>query len=197
MNKKNVRNEMKQLLKRISKEEYEMLSCQIREKLFDLPSIQEGKTIALTISKFPEVDTYSIIEELWAKGKKIVAPVCNHATRGMIFYELTSFNHLRKAGLGLLEPDPNESRQVLVNDIDCCIVPGIVFDKKGYRIGYGGGYYDRFLTEYKGITISLLFEHQLIDKVPAESHDLPVDILVTNNHIIFTKDGDFIHEKHD
>jgi 5-formyltetrahydrofolate cyclo-ligase len=63
--------------------------------------------------------------------------------------------------------------------LDLLIVPGVVFDERGFRIGYGGGYYDRFLTHYKGTAISLLLENQLIHEMPVEAHDQRVDWLIT------------------
>ena len=69
-------------------------------------------------------------------------------------------------------------------NIDLIVVPGVVFDRQGYRIGFGGGYYDRYLSDFEGKRIALAFDEQVIEAVPRESHDLPVHILITETERI-------------
>ena len=184
MDKVQQRHQTRQLLTNMSLTDYGEKSRTICEALLREPSIIEGKTIALTISVFPEVDTRGIISQLWAMDKRVVVPKCDHKTKQMLFYIITSFDELVPAPMGLFEPNHLITTAVDYKQIDVCIVPGIVFDQRGYRIGYGGGYYDRYLPHFKGEKISIAFDEQLVDEVPYESHDIPINLLITNKHRI-------------
>lgn len=99
----------------------------------------------------------------------------------MFFYAIENFGQLENVYMNLREPIVEETQLVVAEQIDIMIVPGVVFDKKGFRIGFGGGYYDRYLERYNGVTISLAFDTQIVNSVPIEPHDLPVDIIITVN----------------
>lgn len=198
MDKKQIRYEIRKKILSMDKQLYAQLSNVICEKLLKDPFIIKGKTIAVTISSFPEVNTWPLIESLWDLGKHVVVPKCNAKTKEMTFYEISSFSQTENVYMDLLEPIPTLCEPVNKNQIDVCIVPGIVFDHRGYRIGYGGGYYDRFLNGYKGNTISLAFHSQLIDFVPNCQHDLPIQQLITNETIMyFSKERPNENEKYD
>ncbi|SOC21155.1 5-formyltetrahydrofolate cyclo-ligase [Ureibacillus xyleni] len=184
MNKRELRRKIKQQLENMSENLYQQSSLTIKDKLLKEPSIIEGDTIAITISNNREVDTTGIIESLWKQGKRVVVPKCNSINRTMQFYKIENFNQLEIVYMDLREPIPQITELVSAEQIDCMIVPGIVFDKSGYRIGYGGGYYDRYLEKFKGNVISLAFHNQLVDMVPRDPHDLPVNLIVTEQNRI-------------
>ena len=103
----------------------------------------------------------------------------------MSFYVIESFSQLETVYMHLREPIPAICEFVDANEMDIIVVPGVVFDPYGYRIGYGGGYYDRYVLNYnKGKLMSLLFDEQIIDCVPTEAHDCPVDIMVTPQNVL-------------
>ena len=89
---------------------------------------------------------------------------------------------------GIREPKPQVGTPQAIADIDAILVPAVAFDRRGYRVGYGGGYYDRFLPELRGraVRVGLAFACQLVDSVPAGAHDVPVDFIVTETEIIAT-----------
>ncbi|MFC7684716.1 5-formyltetrahydrofolate cyclo-ligase [Ureibacillus sp. GCM10028918] len=184
MNKKLLRNQVRHSLQKIDSEQFNLSSLHIKETLLKEPSFIEGKTIAITISNKQEVDTKEIIESLWKLKKKVVVPKCNTIDRSMNFYEIENFNQLENVYMDLLEPIPECTHLVPAEKIDCIIVPGIVFDIKGYRIGYGGGYYDRYLTQFRGMLISLAFSIQIRENVPVEDFDIPVDLIITETRRI-------------
>ena len=101
----------------------------------------------------------------------------------MTFRFLTDFGQLEKVYNDLHEPIEDETEVALKNELDLIIVPGIAYDRLGYRIGFGGGYYDRFLQNYNGTTISLLLQEQLYDQLPHESFDQPVQRLILPNGV--------------
>lgn len=184
MNKKELRNKIKSSLNDLTLDKYKQLSSNIKEKLLCESTINNSKTIAITISNHREVDTFDIIKQLWKLGKNVAVPKCNPKTRTMDFYVFTDFSQLETVYMDLKEPNPLNTTYVSPKDIDVIIVPGIVYDLQGYRVGYGGGYYDRYLTNYEGHLISLAFDFQIVETVPKESHDIPVDIIITDKNRI-------------
>ncbi|MGE7807914.1 5-formyltetrahydrofolate cyclo-ligase [Lysinibacillus capsici] len=180
MDKTTLRNTVRQALATMTDEDYHRQSLAVLNKVLQEPYIIEANTIGMTISNKPEVDTILIIEALWKLGKKVAVPKCHPKTREMSFYAIESFAQLETVYMHLREPIPAKSEFVDANEMDIIVVPGVVFDPYGYRIGYGGGYYDRYVLNYnKGKLMSLLFDEQIIDCVPTEAHDCPVDIIVT------------------
>jgi len=87
-------------------------------------------------------------------------------------------------------PEPTDLMQVAHKNIDLVVVPGAVFDKQGHRIGYGFGYYDKFLAKVpKALKVGLCFDFQLVDKIPNESHDVPVDFVITDREVVECKNS--------
>lgn len=187
MTKKIMRNAMKKKLTSLDQAAYNNQSKQIEKKFLQQIADSDTTTIGLTISSFPEVDTWSIIKELWSIGKKVVVPKCTPIDRSMIFYEIQSFDQLERVYMHLLEPNPLKTKAVASQNIDLLVVPGIVYSQQGYRIGYGGGYYDRFLTKFKGDTLSLAFDIQVVNDVEYDVFDLPVNKIITPTNIFQCK----------
>ncbi|RYM02204.1 5-formyltetrahydrofolate cyclo-ligase [Sporolactobacillus sp. THM7-7] len=177
--KKRLREQMLSRLKKMDDALFQKRCLMIRRRLFAAPEWKKAGSIALTLSVGREVDTYEIVRQAWAEGKKVAVPKCEPKNRLMTFYRLNGFHQLEKGYFGLFEPKIAETVRVEPRDLDLAIVPGVVFDRRGFRIGYGGGYYDRFLSEYSGMTVSLLFDAQLVETVPTEGHDRRVACLIT------------------
>lgn len=155
----------------------------IARKFRILQKYKSADTVFTYISKSIEVDTYTIINNCWADGKKVAAPVCNEIARTMKFYYINSFDDLSPGAFGLLEPIESRCEAVETFSNRICIVPGFCFDYKAYRLGYGYGYYDRFLQCFDGITVGLCYSNCIVPKLPQGRFDRPVDILVTNSYI--------------
>lgn len=180
MDKTTLRNKVRETLAIMNEEVYRRQSKAVVQRVLQEPYIIEANTIGITISNQPEVDTIHLIEELWQLGKKVAVPKCHPKTREMTFYAIESFAQLETVYMHLREPIPERCELVDANEMDIILVPGVVFDRLGYRIGYGGGYYDRYVLNYKkGKLMSLLFDEQIVNRVPTEEHDCPVDIIVT------------------
>ncbi len=184
MKKSKLRQEMKQKLAGLDKPLYEDKSFKIAQYLFKEPCWMKANTIGVTISNRPEVDTYQIIRKAWELGKRVVVPKCDAKTKTMTFRELESFAQLERVFFGLYEPIEDCTNEMNINEIDLLIIPGLAYTLKGYRIGFGGGYYDRFLEKYHGFTLSLAFDDQIVSDLPIEEHDLPVAKIITNREVI-------------
>lgn len=182
--KKFLRSILQQDLQQKPQSLYKKQSDQIATLLFETEEWRSAKIIAITISRAPEVDTYSIIQQAWRTGKTIVVPKCHNNSRTMSFHIIHSFDELESVFFGLLEPIISKTVEVYKDSIDLVIVPGLGFTTKGYRLGFGGGYYDRFLSDYHGKTISLAFPEQIIQSLPLEPHDIPVHKLINPEGVI-------------
>lgn len=185
MDKKNLRKNIISKLNSLSKDEHALIESQIQKNLFSSDSWKKAKLVGTTISQDGiEWNTKNIIEQAWKEGKTVAIPKCIDSDRSMQFYEFQSYNELEVVYYDLKEPIPNVEREVNKNEIDLLIVPGIVFDSNGYRIGFGGGYYDRFLVDYHHMKTSLASKIQLVPEIPREQHDIAVDFLVTEEEVI-------------
>lgn len=182
--KENLRKYLKEKRKEI--ENKEAKSHLIFHNLKALDIWKRAKIINTYVSLKDEVDTRFIIYHALIESKRVFTPIVfKHELK---FGEIYSFNDLEYGPFGILQP--KEISEVNYDSFDLIIVPGIAFDCRGYRIGYGKGYYDRFLKNIRrGKKIGLIFEELLMDKFPfePEKYDQKVDIIVTEKRVIKTK----------
>ncbi|MEI3609329.1 5-formyltetrahydrofolate cyclo-ligase [Pseudogracilibacillus sp. SO10305] len=181
--KQTIRMNMMEKLALLTREEKKSIEKSLLEQFIKSNLWIEPTTIGITISHGFEWETRNIIQFLWEKGKRVVVPKIYTADKSMQFYELRDFAHVIKGHANILEPNPSLTTSVAKEDIDLLIVPGIVFNDAGYRIGFGGGYYDRYLMEYNKTTVSLASVQQLIKDLPIETHDIPVQYIVTEDGV--------------
>ncbi len=169
--------------------EVEKKSEKIKENLFRTDEFAKAKVIMFYVSKDYEVKTKGMIESALNNGKKTVVPVTEKTNRNLIASEIKSYGELHQGVFDILEPKREIIRVVDPKEIDLVIVPGIVFDKNGTRIGYGHGYYDNFLKNVRKDTdiIALAYEFQVVDKIPTQDGDIPVNKIVTENGVIGCK----------
>lgn len=167
-------------LKEIPIEMKQKILLRITKHLFSSSIWENAKIIGITYAQSFEWDTKLIIKQAWKQNKIIAIPKVNNQQKTLTFYTINDFNELSSGFQGIFEPDIHkEIKEIKKDEIDLLIVPGLYFDLAGYRIGFGGGYYDRFLTNFKNKTVSLLSEQQLVDSIIPEKHDLAVDYLIT------------------
>ncbi|QTD41692.1 5-formyltetrahydrofolate cyclo-ligase [Sporosarcina sp. Te-1] len=184
MGKSLARKQIISILKGMGQEEYARKSSAICESFMASEWFVRAQTIGITLSRFPEVDTRPIIEAAWNDGKRIIVPRCLPATREMDFREIKSFDCLETVYMDLKEPIVQQTKAVDREKIDLQVVPGVVFSDDGYRIGFGGGYYDRYLKGFSGKCVALAFASQTGKKFPIEPHDIPVDAIFTEEGTI-------------
>ena len=181
-----IRDEM--LKKRNSLQEEDRLnkSKKIKDNLFNLEEYRKAKNVMFFVSFGSEVYTHEMIKEA-LKNKTVIAPkVLNHQIEPSVIMDLD--NLIPTGKFGILEPI--EAMPIAYKNIDLILVAGIAFDKEGYRLGYGLGYYDKFLAKLpKALKIGLCFDFQVVDKVPRESYDVPVDMVVTEERIVECEKG--------
>ncbi|MEJ8776532.1 5-formyltetrahydrofolate cyclo-ligase [Pseudogracilibacillus sp. ICA-222130] len=181
--KQTIRTNMIEKLSLLSKEEKKAIETSLLEQFKKSNLWIKPTTIGITISHRFEWETRNIIQFLWEKGKRVVVPKVHTDDKSMQFYELKNFAHVTKGHANILEPNTSLTTPVAQEDIELLIVPGIVFNVAGYRIGFGGGYYDRFLMKYDKTTVSFASEQQLRKDLPVEAHDIPVQYIVTEDKV--------------
>ncbi|WP_018130958.1 5-formyltetrahydrofolate cyclo-ligase [Effusibacillus pohliae] len=158
----------------------------IFRNLVSIPQVQAAGTFLLYLDFRGEVETARILQWGWQAGKRMAVPVTVPAERKLVPVEIRSFTELEPGAYGIREPKAGGRVPVPVDTIDAVLVPGVAFDRRGGRLGYGGGYYDRFLLLLRSdaLKIGLAYELQLVEEVPAEEHDVQLDLLVTENAVV-------------
>ena len=158
------------------------------ESLLNWKVFKKAEVIHIFISTPEEPDTKAIIKHCWSSGKKVAVPLVLPNTFDLIHSEIKSFDNLIFGIYGIQEPSP-ESRVKMTPDMfDLVIVPGVAFDKKGGRLGQGKGYYDRFLEVTRAFRLALAFDCQLIETVPTELHDVPMNAILSESGIFETNE---------
>jgi len=157
----------------------------IKEKLKRTQEYKKSNNIFIYIGFGSEIDTAKYIEEFLKDGKKVFVPRTNMVVRTMEAVEITSLKELERNKFGILEPT-KDMEAIDKNKLQLIIMPGVAFDIKRGRIGYGGGYYDKYMEtiDVSIPKIALAYELQIIDKVPREDHDILPDSIITEKRNI-------------
>jgi len=160
-------------------------SARICVRLEALPEFQQAAAILSYVdSKDHEVQTQPLIRGLLEQNRPVLVPIAQ-SNGAMLWSRLHSLNELFRARFNILEPHPEHYRLSQPPAHAVCLVPALLFSPEGYRIGYGGGFYDRFLSTFDGLSIGLAFQKQIPEDLPIESHDRPVDIVVTEENTYY------------
>lgn len=173
---------------KLSGAEIEQKSRSIAERFGNLECYRSAQVIMFFIPFRNEVDTRYMIDLSLAGKKKVLVPYTVKEDRTLIPSHLLNWEEdLAEGTYGIMEPLPERIRAVEPEQIDMVIVPGVAFDLNGNRLGYGGGYYDRFFERLREDTylVAVAFELQVVEKVPTEKWDRPIDGLVTENRTVW------------
>ena len=169
--KSELRKQVLQEMKAIPRKQKQAIDQALTEGLLQHPFYQEANTIATYLSFPHEFQTQELIEQALKDGKKVLIP--KTYPKGRMNFVVYDPQQLVKTSFGLLEPQ-GDLEVVDASQIDLIHVPGLAFTTEGYRIGYGGGYYDRYLKHFSGHTLSTIYPCQIQDFIP-EDHDIPVE----------------------
>lgn len=174
MDKRILRNKYKEIRKNIKNRE--LLDDIIFNKIIELKEYKQSYLILIYVSLNDEVDTFKLIEHSLKIGKRVAVPKCEGDN--IVFYNINKLSDLEEGRFRILEPRTNE---VIDNFSDSiCIIPGVAFDKESNRIGYGRGFYDRFLERYNGTKIGLAYAECICGKIDADTNDIKMDIVITD-----------------
>ena len=184
--KNSLRDKAKAMRRALDPAEKQRMDRQITERLCSLFQYREADTLLCYVSKPIEVDTLPLIRRALADGKRVACPRCIEGTREMEFYYIRSLDDLEKRTFGVLEPRVPGCEKLEDYTGSLCIVPALMYDLKGYRLGFGGGYYDRFLAGYTGYTIGLTYRRNILRFLHYGRFDVPVDMVVTEDFFRLT-----------
>ena len=160
--------------------EASMAACEL------LASTSEFKTASTLLIYFPinnEISPLPLFELAKKLGKVVAFPVCDHETGTLIFRAVSELNSLVKGKFGLLEP--SKSCETVSPDKDTlCIVPSLALSRNGARLGYGKGFYDRFLCNFEGVCAGFTYSELLFDSIPSEMHDSALNMIITESEVL-------------
>ena len=167
-------------MKALSQEQKQAMDRSLTERFLHHPFYQEAKVIATYLSFPHEFQTQELIERVLKDGKKVLIP--KTYPKGRMEFVVYDPKQLAKTSFGLLEPQ-GDLEVVEPSQIDLIHVPGLAFTTEGYRIGYGGGYYDRYLEHFAGHTMSTIYPCQ-VQEFNSENHDIPVqEVLIYEGNL--------------
>ena len=157
-------------------------SKKIHQNLKQINAYNTSQNIACYFPIGSEVNTQEIMLDILEKGKNLLLPRITE--NDIVFHIITNLEKLEEGDFGIMEPRNDYKKAVM---IDCILVPTIAISKSGIRLGYGKGYYDRFLSTTKAVKISLTYSKQIIKSIPNDAYDIKMDWIVTEDEIIKTR----------
>ena len=185
--KTDLRNEYLAKRAALSAEEKEKRDEKINRLILSSASFRYAKTILAYYPKESEVDVRPTLAAALSQGKRVALPRVE-GPHLMSYRLISSLDGLVPGAFGLLEPPADAPvYEETVTDTSLCLVPGVVFDTHGYRIGYGGGYYDRFLHEYQGASAGVVYRDFILPSLPRGRFDLALPVMITDGGILCAK----------
>lgn len=176
MDKKEIRKRFKEIRKK--------LRGNISSEFYNTDLYKNAHSIFTFVSYGDEIGTYELINRSIADNKEVAVPYMTGKPHEMVFIKIYSVSELKPNKIGILEPEYNYKDIIKSDKYTLIIAPGLAFDREFYRIGYGGGYYDKYISENQYMSIvGVCFEEQITDILPREKYDIPVDIIVTDKNI--------------
>ncbi|MDG6908480.1 MAG: 5-formyltetrahydrofolate cyclo-ligase [Nitrososphaerota archaeon] len=161
------------------------LSEEIERKLESLNEFKQSKVIATYVSMIDEVQTERIIGTTLNSHKRVLVPIVDSRNKKLIFSEIYDISELAVGHFHIREPRPEFVRPVDLSEAEVIVVPIVAWDERGFRIGNGGGYFDKALAPLKGnLTVGLAFEAQKVNRVPEENFDIPLKMIITERRIL-------------
>ncbi|MBM6886668.1 5-formyltetrahydrofolate cyclo-ligase [Pseudoflavonifractor phocaeensis] len=176
-----LRRELRSRLKALSPAQRQAGDDALLRRFLSLPQVEAAQTLLLYHGMGTEPDTSRLLVPLWEAGKRLCLPRClpgNTLEARLVRPDSSLVRH----AYGMWEPGEDCSL-VEPEEIGLVLVPGLAFDRSGGRLGQGGGYYDRWLAGFSGLTVALCRQLTLLDLVPRQAHDRPVDLVVTETAV--------------
>ncbi len=183
--KQEIREMVRQKREALSPREATLKSSCIAEILLDFPRFKKAGIVGAFAAIRNEPDLRRMLERVMTQ-KKICFPVVEE-NEELEFYQINNYQELRAGNYEIPEPDKAVAQKMTKESFEVVLVPGIAFDANGYRIGYGKGYYDKFLAGIKAIKIGIAYDFQIVQAVPFEEHDLSMDYIITEKKVFFCR----------
>ncbi len=173
-----LRAHLRQARRETSPEEHAQLSATLVKKLSAHPYFLSAHTILLYYPLAGEPDLLPLVEIAFSLGKRVAFPISDPKTCTLSFRLVSSLSKLSQGAYGILEP-PKDASPIETDPSTLCVVPALSFDRFGFRLGYGKGFYDRFLSDFPGKSVGLIDSRLLSDILPRDEYDQRVDLIIT------------------
>lgn len=186
--KKSVLNEVEERLSALSEDELAAKQAVIESNLLTFANFLESELALLYIDRGSEIATEKIIRTSLDVGKGIVLPAYSESKHTMTLLRVSDYDaDIIKTDSGVFEPNPATCKKVPLDQIDIALIPGLAFDEKGGRVGFGEGFYNKLITKLPETTrkISIAYEEQIVDAIQMDSRKYNVDIIITDKRTIF------------
>lgn len=181
--KKQLRAHYKQLRKNMPLEDRLLCDQAVTDSFLESSFYKNCDELLIYVSFDIEVDTINIIKQALTE-KTVFCPRCVSGTNIMQFYRIDSFDCLVSGSYGILEPSTDLPMQTQFSENAVCVVPGLSFDRSGHRLGFGKGFYDRFLCDFSGVKVGLCYDGCCCESLPHDSYDICVDHLITESRCV-------------
>ncbi len=182
MSKERIRKKIEDQRRALDFQWLETASARVVENFQALEVFQSSETVALYMAIGGEVELGPLFSKCWKLGKRTCIPLFNAEAKIYEMAEVSAVTEYRTGHYGIREP--LSPALLPMADIDLVAVPGVAFDRKGNRLGRGGGYYDRLLEGFSGVSAAVAFDFQILPNIPCEAHDKPVDALATETNLL-------------
>lgn len=156
----------------------------ISDNLLSFELYKKAETVLFFAALDDEINIDACIKTAIESGKRVALPVCTDKNGNMKFFYINSLSDIKTGFFGVREPDVDFCDEIKDFSSSICIVPAIAYDKKGFRLGYGKGYYDRFLKNYTSHSIGLCYNELIKDELPIGEYDIPVDYIICENGVL-------------
>ena len=177
-----LRSDARKWRAQLSAQDKKSLDSAIRRRLLATYQYRECKVLLIYASTEIEVDTYGIIRHALKSGRRVALPRCIKGTRDMTFHYITDVAQLKPGSFGVMEPT-EELPKWQPADGGLAVVPALMLDSFGYRLGYGGGYYDRFLSGFAGETVGLTYSGNYCCRINHGRYDVPLGAVLTDKFV--------------
>ncbi len=183
MTKKELRQKYRALRDSFGEEFIQKASASACINLATTQEFIDADTVLLYYPINNEISPLPLFELCLKTGKAVAFPVCQNENSTLVFRKIDALDTLSRTRFGLLEPNENcEIIQITKNTV--CVVPALLFSRKGYRLGYGKGFYDRFLSDFEGTSVGFSYSLTLCDEIPKDKYDIPLNMIITESEVL-------------
>jgi 5-formyltetrahydrofolate cyclo-ligase len=180
-----LRTAMRERLLQLTDRDVRTRSELVCQRLAKLPAFDGAGSLLAYVSTGYEVMTHALIRGLLAKGRQVSVPYYHVVKRHYMAFQIRDFDaDLSPGKFGILEPKPDAAHVTPLEKFDAVLVPGLAFDGDGHRLGRGMGFFDHILSGVRGTRIGLAYDCQMVTGVPADTHDMHMDFVVTETELI-------------
>lgn len=183
MTKNELRQKYRALRDSFGEEFISKASYSTSNNLQQIEEFVNADTVLLYYPTKNEISPLPIFEICLKMGKTVAFPVCQKESTTLMFKKVTSLDMFSPSSFGIFEP--NEECEIIIpTEKTICITPALLFSKKGHRLGYGKGYYDRFLKDFNGIAVGFSYSDCVLDFIPHDTYDIPLDMIITESEVL-------------